>query len=163
MKKEIIIINGSGGAGKDTFVNFCSEFTNVMNISSVDKVKEAAKVLTGWNGEKDEKSRKLLVDLKRLGIEYNDAPLKYITEQKEIFNNSDKSLMFVHIREKEEIDKVKNAVGAKTLLIRNDNVKIITSNASDANVLDYNYDYTILNNGTLEDLRKMAEDFVKKI
>ena len=64
--KEIVVINGSGGVGKDTFVQFCNEYTPIMNISSVDKVKEAAKVLAGWNGEKDEKSRKFLSDLKEL-------------------------------------------------------------------------------------------------
>ena len=47
--KEIVVINGSGGVGKDTFVQFCGEYTPIMNISSVDKVKEAAKVLAGWN------------------------------------------------------------------------------------------------------------------
>ncbi len=41
---------------KDTFVQFCGEYTSIMNISSVDKVKEAAKVLAGWNGEKKMKS-----------------------------------------------------------------------------------------------------------
>ena len=49
MSKEIVIINGSGGVGKDAFVEFCNEFTCVKNISSVDKVKEAAKILVGWN------------------------------------------------------------------------------------------------------------------
>ena len=83
--KEIVVINGSGGAGKDTFVQFCGEYTSIMNISSVDKVKEAAKVLAGWNGEKDEKSRKFLSDLKELGIEYNDAPFKYISNMAEEF------------------------------------------------------------------------------
>ena len=58
MDKNIVIINGTGGAGKDTFVSFCSEFVKVLNVSSVDKVKEAAKILVGWNGEKDEVSRK---------------------------------------------------------------------------------------------------------
>ena len=62
--KEIVVINGSVGVGKDTFVQFCAEYAPIMNISSVDKVKEAAKVLAGWNGEKDEKSRKFLSDLK---------------------------------------------------------------------------------------------------
>ena len=83
MDKNIIIINGTGGAGKDTFVSFCSEVEKVLNVSTVDKVKEAAKILVGWNGEKDEVSRKLLVDLKRLSIEYNDAPTKYILEMAE--------------------------------------------------------------------------------
>ena len=54
MDKQVIIINGTGGSGKDTFVEYCSEFAKVTNISSVDKVKEAAKILVGWNGEKDE-------------------------------------------------------------------------------------------------------------
>ena len=103
--KEIVVINGSGGVGKDTFVQFCGEYTSIMNISSVDKVKEAAKVLAGWNGEKDEKSRKFLSDLKELGIEYNDAPFKYISNMAEEFKNSDKQIMFVHIRECEEIEK----------------------------------------------------------
>ena len=59
MKKNIIIINGSGGVGKDTFVNICSKFRKVLNISTIDKAKEAARILVDWNGEKDEKYRKL--------------------------------------------------------------------------------------------------------
>ena len=42
MEKSIIIINGTGGAGKDTFVNFCAEVTGVLNVSTVDKVKVPA-------------------------------------------------------------------------------------------------------------------------
>ena len=41
MEKQVIVINGTGGSGKDTFVEFCSEFIKIINISSVDKVKEA--------------------------------------------------------------------------------------------------------------------------
>ena len=89
MKKEVIIINGTGGSGKDTFVKFCSKFAKVTNISSVDKVKEAANILVGWNGEKDEKSRKLLVDLKKLSIDYNDAPTNYIKDEYEQFKISE--------------------------------------------------------------------------
>ena len=85
MKKRIVIINGVGGSGKDTFVELCAKHANVINISSVDKVKEAAKVLVGWNGEKDEKSRKLLVDLKKISIEYNDYPTAYILEEHKNF------------------------------------------------------------------------------
>ena len=126
MEKTIIIINGSGGAGKDTFVEFCSEITGVLNVSTVDKVKEAAKILVGWNGEKDEVSRKLLVDLKQLSVDYNDAPTKYICEMAEKFKRSDNKLMFVHIREADEIEKAKKLLNAKTLLISNPRVKLIT-------------------------------------
>lgn len=158
--KEIIIINGSGGVGKDTFVEFCQEYCKVKNISSVDKVKEAARVLTGWDGTKDEKSRKLLVDLKQLGIEYNDAPFKYIVNSANEFKKTDKELMFVHIREISEIEKVKKATNAKTLLVTNKNVELITSNESDKNVMNYQYDFYIKNDGTLEELNNIAERFV---
>lgn len=158
--KEIIIINGSGGVGKDTFVEFCQEYCKVKNISSVDKVKEAARVLTGWDGTKDEKSRKLLVDLKQLGIEYNDAPFKYIVDSANEFKKTDEELMFVHIREISEIEKVKKATNAKTLLVTNKNVAPITSNESDKNVMNYQYDFYIRNDGTLEELNNIAQKFV---
>lgn len=161
MEKEVIIINGTGGSGKDTFVEFCSEFANVTNISSVDKVKEAAKILVGWNGEKDEKSRKLLVDLKQLSIEYNDFPSKYIKQKYDEFMESDSNYLFIHIREIDEIEKVKKMLGAKTMLVKNPRVALITSNNSDGNVYNYNYDYVIENDGTLEDLKQKAKEFVK--
>ena len=163
MEKSIIIINGTGGAGKDTFVSFCSEVTGVLNVSTVDKVKEAAKVLVGWNGEKDEISRKLLVDLKQLSVDYNDAPTKYICSMAEDFENSDNNLMFVHIREAREIEKAKKLLNAKTLLITNPRVKLITSNDSDGKVNEYNYDYYIVNDGTLDDLKNKASKFVEEL
>lgn len=45
MKKQIVIINGTGGSGKDTFVEFCTKYGKIMNFSSVDKVKEIAKYI----------------------------------------------------------------------------------------------------------------------
>jgi len=163
MEKKIIIINGSGGAGKDSFVNYCGEFKKVLNISTVDKVKEAAKILVGWDGTKDDASRKLLVDLKRLSIEYNDAPTKYILSKAEEFKNSNDEIMMIHIRESEEIDKAKNLLNAKTLLVTNPNVPIITTNDSDAKVNEYNYDYIIINDGSLDDLRNKAKDFIDNL
>lgn len=163
MKKEIVIINGTGGAGKDTFVSFCAEATKVLNVSTVDKVKEAAKILVGWNGEKDELSRKLLVDLKQLSIAYNDAPTKYIMEMADKFKDSDEKVMFIHIREPEEIEKTKQLLNAKTLLITNPRVKLITSNDADGRVNDFQYDYYITNDGTLEDLKNKAMAFVKEL
>lgn len=161
--KSIVVINGSGGVGKDTFVEFCKEFAKVKNISSVDKVKEAATVLVGWNGEKDEKSRKLLSDLKELGIEYNDAPFKYITNMVEEFKNSEDELMFIHIREASEIQKCKDSFNASALLITNKNVAAISTNHSDKNINEFNYDYHVENDGTLEELRKKAKEFVSDL
>ena len=160
--KEIIIINGTGGSGKDTFVTYCSEHIKTVNISSVDKVKEAANILVGWNGEKDEKSRKLLVDLKKLSIDYNDAPTNYIKDEYEQFKISENEYLFIHIREIEEIEKTKRLLKAKTLLITNPRVALITSNNSDGNVYKYTYDYIIENDGSLEELEEKARKFMQE-
>ena len=50
MDKKIFIINGSGGTGKDTFVNLfaeCYGADKVWNYSSVDKVKRIARSENG--------------------------------------------------------------------------------------------------------------------
>ena len=163
MNKKIVIINGTGGVGKDTFIQQCQEFVEIKNISSVDKVKEAAKILVNWNGEKDEKTRKFLADLKKLSIDYNDAPIQYIKSQADEFNeNNTQQIMFIHIREISEIEKVKRLLNAKTLLVTNNRVEDILSNESDANVKKYNYDYYIENNGTIEELKELAKKFVQE-
>ena len=52
MNKLIVVINGRGGVGKDTLCSFVSDNYNVMNISSIDPIKEIAKTI-GWDGKKD--------------------------------------------------------------------------------------------------------------
>ena len=52
-------------------------------------------------------------------------------------------------------------MSATTLLIRREQAEgAETSNASDANVLNYNYDLTIWNNSDIIDLEKQAEKFI---
>lgn len=164
MKKQIFIINGSGGTGKDTFVNYVSGNILLRNFSSVAEVKKIARAI-GWNGRKSEKDRKFLSDLKILCTEYNDMPFNSIKEEVLYFNRSNASLLFLHIREPKEIERAKKAFGAKTILLIRDNVKPITTNMADANVDNYNYDITIVNNGDLSDLKMaafcFAEDFKK--
>ena len=157
MEKYIVIINGTGGSGKDTFVSFVNKYNKVYNFSSIDKVKEIAKEV-GWDGGKTEKDRKFLSDLKKLTTEYNDMAFNSIKDAVNRFNNTDEEIMFIHIREPEEVDRAKNAFNAKTLLIKREGLDLIKSNFSDANVENYNYDY-IINNTTLEDLEEKAKNF----
>ncbi|MBO5879339.1 MAG: hypothetical protein J6Q68_02150, partial [Clostridia bacterium] len=67
MKKLVMVINGAGGVGKDTLCDFASAHFSVMNISSITPIKEIA-AMCGWNGEKSDKARKFLSDLKALSI-----------------------------------------------------------------------------------------------
>lgn len=159
--KPVVIINGSGGVGKDTFVDLCRKWVRCTHISSVDIVKEAAQTL-GWTGDKDERSRKFLSDLKILSTKYNDSPYKYIMSCVEEFLwHSQFEILFVDIREPHEIERIKHSVQhVYTLLITNPRVEHIISNDGDAGVNDYNYDYVISNNGPIEKFANDAERFI---
>lgn len=169
-KKQIFIINGSGGVGKDSFVEMVKSQTKrigVGNHSSVIKVKEVAKII-GWDGSKSEKDRKFLSDLKLLTTEYNDMPLNDMKRYVNIFMNLisfDKArVVFLHIREPEEIAKAVSEFkeyNAKTILVKRDSVKHITSNMADENVYNYDYDIVIDNSGTIEDLKEKAKCFLE--
>ena len=172
MNKKTYIINGSGGTGKDTWVEFISihlndiykRFNTVINFSSVDKVKEIAKEI-GWDGKKTEKDRKFLSDLKVLTSDYCDLPFKSMKGKYDYFMSDacESIALFLHIREPKEIARAKNKFNAETILIRRDSVGHITSNMADKNVFDYEYDYEISNDGSLEDLCNKAKEFVVNV
>ena len=161
MSKVIVVINGTGGSGKDTFVEYSSKYAKVANFSSIDKVKEIA-TYAGWSGTKEDKDRKFLSDLKNLLTNYNDLPYKTIVEAINKFNSSDNEVLFIHIREPKEIQRIVDNFNAKTLLIKRLNYENITSNSSDANVENYNYDY-VIENDTLENLDIKAKEFIDNI
>ena len=73
LNKRIFITNGMARCGKDTFAKFLNEITPTMKYSSIDKVKDIAR-LCGWEGGKTERDRKFLSDLKMLISEYSDLP-----------------------------------------------------------------------------------------
>mgnify|MGYP002423604497 CR=1 FL=1 len=166
MNKQIFIINGSGQVGKDTFCNMIRDYSgyNTYIISSVDRVKEVAKKI-GWDGKsKTDKDRKFLSDLKFLTTEYNDFSMNDIREKINYFNASvKKEIMFIHIREPKEIERCKQEFSAKTILITNKNVEHIISNEADAGVFEYLYDFYIHNDGSLEELKEKALNFIERI
>ena len=159
MKKQIVIINGSAGVGKDTFVNLVSKYVPTMNYSSIDRIKEIAKEC-GWNGKKTEKDRKFLSDLKILCSKYNDLPMLSMRKNVQKFYNSKNELLFLHIREPIEISNAVILFNAKTLLIKRKSVKHIITNEADAGVFNYNYNYVIDNDGTKEELECKAKEFI---
>ena len=161
--KQIYITNGMARCGKDTFAKFLNDIVPTLKYSSIDKVKDIAK-LCGWDGGKTEKDRKFLSDLKLLTTEYSNMAFEAIKSKvNEFLEDSQYVVMLIDIREPAEIEKAKIAFGAKTILIENKNVKTISSNMADANVFNYTYDYTVKNNGTLDDFRENVEEFVSTV
>lgn len=177
---KIYCINGTKTAGKDTFVEFCRKYLGegyeymrnqrVLNISTVDFVKHIA-LEAGWNGVKTEKDRKFLSDLKDLLTAWDDVPYKKIVEgiADWIFDlktrcsmPDNKLVVFIHVREPEEIAKIVDRLNAQTILIRRPDVEQQEcSNHADALVNNYDYNYVIDNDGSLEDFKLKAELFCK--
>ena len=93
MKKTVFVINGAGGVGKDTLCNLAAKHFKVYNVSSIDPIKEIA-AMTGWAGEKTDKARKFLSDLKRLTVDYNDYPTRWGKARFDEFMASDNEIMF---------------------------------------------------------------------
>ena len=162
--KKIVIINGSGGTGKDTFCDCCDYYIPTLRVSTVEKIKQAYKIL-GWDGSKSEIHRKALSDLKDIATSALDHSYKYVKETIDFFLRPDNDyvILFIHSREPEEIQRFVDDFGCLTLLIENPSIKRIESNHADSQVKDYKYDYVIKNDGTLEDLRNKANDFIENV
>lgn len=167
---KVVVINGFPRSGKDEFMKQCAEIlgNRCDCCSAVDFVKELA-THAGWKGNKTPKNRKFLSDLKDLLANWNDIPFKKMEQSLKSFQYEMScyglnGLFFLVSREPDEIKRLQNELGAKSLLLRRFEVEDNEqSNHADAEVLNYNYDYIIYNNGTIEDLKKAAEEFIEKI
>mgnify|MGYP004680843841 CR=1 FL=1 len=150
----IIVINGRGGVGKDTLCEVASTRYRTRNISSITPIKDIARHY-GWNGEKDLRSRKFLSDLKRAFTEYNDLPTQYLMQEYCSFRSGEEQILFVHIREPEEIARFVRQIKEEcvTMLITREDPLLATryGNHSDDDVDQYPYDVVFDNTAPLEE------------
>ncbi len=163
MQKHVFVINGSGGVGKDTVCQMAAAFWRVQNVSSITPVLQVAHA-AGWDGEKSPAARRFLSRLKEVCIEFNDLPFRYCMEQYGQFMQSDAEMLFVHIREPEEIERFRQAVGisCRAVLVRRptlEQVRGALGNRSDDGVDAYAYDGVLINDGTLDELSQKVHDF----
>ena len=160
--KKIYITNGSAENGKDSFADFVGKYISTYKYSSIDLVKEMFEVVGVSKKEKTEKKRRLWSDGKDLLTEYDDIPFKDVTSIVTDFKNNkiEAEVLLIDIREPEEIARAVETFGAETILVRNPNAIKIESNHADRDVENYEYDYIIENDGTLEQLERVAKLFV---
>lgn len=170
---RIFCVNGQRGAGKTTFEDYCYAL-NPMYVkiySSINFVKEIAKKV-GWDGNKTDKDRAFLGELKQLLINYNDAPFKdvckYIRLQHDWMEMRDldpeKLIFFIDVRESDEIQKFVDKCGAETILVQRalETQNDLSAGDCAEDINNYKYDYYITNNGTLEDLEQCARKFMNE-
>lgn len=181
--KHIVIINGFH-SGKDTFVKYCKKYAECDNYSYVDKTRELlSHSHIGYKDTmKDDKDRKLLATVNNALEEWDNIPLKSVYDKCFCFiclGNKNK-VLFIHIR---NIDIIQKLIGLlhnmdnssiilkycfpkdfkiTTLLVRRNN-GLTAPTKEDADVENYNYDYYIDNNGTLDELELKAKDFIEKL
>lgn len=170
---KIICINGQGGCGKDSFVHFCGcELNGVFNFSMVDGIKSIVQMTGSWDGKKELRDRKFLSDLKDLFDGYCDYSFKHVLAgiakgiynyRKKDLDNKNEMVCFVHTREPKDLKRWHDDYGARAVLIRRPDTEGEYGNHADDQVFDYEYEYYINNDGSLEDLGDKAERFIKQI
>jgi len=173
MSIKAVVINGTGGSGKDQFVEFCQELLNVnskqivFNISSIDPVKEALIAEGLWKKGKPKtpEIRNLMSERKaEVGADFiNQYLLDKMKKIEETYGTA--TLVFVHIREPENITAFRQLCENKG--IETDALHIsrpgvfVTGNRSDEETALYeDYTFHIINDGSLEDLKATADLFL---
>ena len=185
-RTKVVIINGKPQSGKDTFCKYAQgycdddESANTLIISSVDPLKEMLTQL-GWDGTKTDKIRDMLMDMKQLWVQNQDGPTMFLFNNILEFHKActgEDNIVFVHIREPEEIKKLVNALtGFESMGIDVISLLIIRGGGEDtpnqpaetrrsddeALINNYEYDVTINNDEDLIKLQELAAEFVDKL
>lgn len=169
MQIKVVCVNGFPESGKTTFIQMCianSFSATIHSISTVDRAKEALRLL-GWNGGKTEVARGLLHNLKMISNQHFDGAKAYVAESVGELESRMKHLhkgfgiLFVDCREPGELALFREIFDANALLIRRPGERQDVKNAADQGVLDYKgYTHVIWNEGSLDDLREHAREFV---
>lgn len=185
-RTKVVIINGKPQSGKDTFCKYAQgycdddESANTLIISSVDPLKEMLTQL-GWDGTKTDKIRDMLMDMKQLWVQNQDGPTMFLFNNILEFHKActgEDNIVFVHIREPEEIKKLVNAlIGFESMGIDVISLLVIRKGGDDtpnqpaetrrsddeALINSYEYDVTINNDEDLIKLQELAAEFVDKL
>jgi len=172
---SVLIMNGTGGAGKGTVAEFLRELfeLQIHEYSSIAYVKSVATSTFGWDGKKDVLGRNLLASIKQAMIIYNDLPTKKVTEEIEWAINFGSDILVVDIREPDEIEKLVihcSLQGIQCVTCRVINTKL--EDEAEKNGLSltgdrlygkYDYDVEVDNNGTLEQLKNTVNLIFKDV
>lgn len=185
-RTKVVIINGKPQSGKDTFCKYAQgycdddESANTLIISSVDPLKKMLTQL-GWDGTKTDKIRDMLMDMKQLWVQDQDGPTMFLFNNILEFHKActgEDNIVFVHIREPEEIKKLVNALtGFESMGIDVISLLVIRKGGEDtpnqpaetrrsddeALINSYKYDVTINNDEDLIKLQELAAEFVDKL
>lgn len=176
----IILIGGHGGAGKSTFIHFCSQYlTGVFEESTIDCCKDVVKFMADYEAKhnrvstlrqdiqcKSDKYRTLLNVLKAAWCDIDDGPNRLVLNTiQNCIDTDDPSIIFVNVREPEQITHLKNLIEdtidgvVMTLAVTRPDNTAEWTNEGDVTTMNYDYDIYINNATNLDQFQVVAEHF----
>jgi hypothetical protein len=170
----VILLSGKAEAGKDTFFEMTAQRYAkgiIKRIAFADALKCIAFEM-GWDGHKDVAGRRLLQDLGEIGRRYRtDLWVDKTIETLQAYSRDADIVCFTDCRYPNELAGIKSceAIDASSTVVtvrieRPGHVIAANQNHISETALDgYAFDYTIINDGTLEDYREKVLETVSMI
>ena len=173
---KVICISAKARNGKDTVAEMMKETfedngKSVLIAHYADLVKYIAKTFFDWDGEKDEQGREILqytgTDVVRARVP--DYWVNFIISILDLFGDNWDFVLIPDCRFKNEIEAlIRHGFDAKIVRVERPNfVSPLTEeqqkHPSETSMDGYDFDYTIINDGDLSDLRKKVDKLMKEI
>ena len=177
-KPKIIVVSCKANSGKDTSCELINNYLKVKEIKSINLqfshyIKEYAKVITNWNGEEETKPRSLLqelgTDIIRNKID-NEFFIKRIIGDIKVYSYYFDVITISDARMPEEIESIYTEFdNVYRVRIERPNFennlnskerKHKTETALDGYT---NYDYTIINDSTIDDLNEKVIKIINEV
>lgn len=172
---KVIAISGHAQNGKDTVANFLKDSLEevgeaVLVAHYADLVKFICKRFFGWNGEKDEYGRHLLqyVGTDIVRTQEPDYWVNFILDMLRFFGDNWDFVIIPDSRFPNEIDGLRNA-GLDVTHLRVERKNFISPltkeqqmHPSETALDNVTPDVLIENEGTLDDLKKRVEQYIKE-
>ena len=170
---KIVCISGKAQHGKDTTAKLLEEAlkaqgNRVLIAHYGDLVKYVCKTFFGWDGKKDEKGRTLLqrVGTDKIRAVSPDYWVDFIVSILDIFCDEWDYVLIPDTRFPNEYE-IYETYGMDAILLRVVRPNFVSplteeqqKHASETALDDYQYDATIVNSGSLEDLKEAVNNFV---
>jgi|APSaa5957512622_1039677.scaffolds.fasta_scaffold76336_2 hypothetical protein len=168
-KVTVIVVNGVSRSGKDTFIDYLAKKTQLLLRHSTIQRVFTALINSSMivNGKKGKKEREFLASVKQAWITYSNGPLQEVTnkvdhleEQYKFMQHIGNIFLTVQVREITEITKLKDHFKEDlvSLLVVRDSVD--PQHVTDEYVEDWDYDFVVSNNGSLEQLESQVDGFL---
>lgn len=176
-KYKIIIVGGKARHGKNTICDDIKEYANLkglsyINLAYADYIKNYAMKISNWDGKEATKPRELLQQLGTniIRAKYgSDFFIKMLINDLKVYKHFFDIITISDARFEDEIEYIKKEFhDVKSVLVQRKNfdnglTKEQQNHPTETGLDNYKkFDYTIKNNGTLEDLKTKVYDMLRR-